>query len=156
MDDWTKRTARVLERLQSPHVVKKRATVLALVDARLAGRSENSVWSLPEVCNRTTYHNKWKQDPVFAAVLAEVTQLAREWKDTRAMEALRESAELLALASPEAVNVAIRLLSGEDPYVQLRAAFGILDRAGVETAVKGSAVVYQAPVALLPETDGDE
>lgn len=158
MNDWTDRAAQALEPLRGTHLVKKRATVMALVDARLAGRSEESVWRLPEVCNRSTYHSKWKHDPVFAAVLDEVTQLAREWKDTRAMDALRESAEQLALATPEAVAVAIRLLSDPDGHVQLRAAFGILDRAGFETATKGSAdpgtlrIEYVIP---NPETDAD-
>lgn len=137
MAEWEAQAAAELARLAQPHAAKKRATVLALVDARLAGTSEEEVWRRPETCNRSTYHEKWKREPVFADVLENVTALAREWQDTKALRALRQAAERLALASPAAVAKAIEIMArSEDANVTLRAAFGILDRAGVETAVK--------------------
>lgn len=136
MADWESQAAAELDRLTNPHAAKKRATVLALVDARIAGRSEETVWALPETCNRSIYHTKWKHDPTFAEVLAKVTSLARTWKDGASLRALSRAAERLALASPVAVARAIAMLQSNDEQVVLRAAFGILDRAGVETAVK--------------------
>jgi hypothetical protein len=136
MADWEATAAAELSRLQNPHATKKRATILALVDARLAGTSEEAVWKRDDTCNRSVYHGKWKKDPVFADVLASVTKLARDWKDGEGLRALGEAARRLAIASPVAVAKAIQMMSSLDDQVALRAAFGILDRAGVETAVK--------------------
>jgi hypothetical protein len=135
---WIDAAAVALGELQPPHVERKRATIVALVDAQLAGRAEQSVWGLPGVCNRGTYHLKWKAQPDFAAALATVGRLAREWRDTRALRALQEAAENLALAAPAAVMRAIGLMESVEDRVALSAAFGILDRAGIETAAKSS------------------
>lgn len=136
MPDWESQAAAELNRLTNPYATKKRATVIALVDARLAGKTEESVWGLPETCSRYIYHSKWKKDPTFAEVLERVTALARQWKDLQGIRALGQAAERLALASPVAVARAIALLQSGDDRIVLSAAFGILDRAGVETAVK--------------------
>ena len=138
MADWTADATDELARLTGTHATKKRATVLALVDARLAGQSEETVWKRADTCNRSTYHQKWKFDPVFAEVLESVTDAARTWQDTRTVRALAQAGERLALASPVAVARAIEQLQSTDAAIVLRAAFGILDRAGVETAAKSS------------------
>jgi hypothetical protein len=135
---WIEVAALALAGLQPPHVEKKRATIIALVDARLAGRPEDSVWKTAGVCNRSTYHLKWKQQPDFADALAKVARLAQEWRDTRTLRALQAAAERLALAAPLAVARAEKLLDSDDEGIRLKAAFGILDRAGVETAGKGT------------------
>jgi hypothetical protein len=136
MADWFDTAAAELDRLTGVHVGKKRATILALVDARISGRSEETVWSLPETCNRSAYYKWRKEDPIFFDVLTKVTGLARTWKDGAALRALAQAAERLALASPVAVARAIAMLQSGDDRIVLQAAFGILDRAGVETAVK--------------------
>ena len=136
MSEWIDVATEQLSRLENPHREKKRATIIALVDARLAGETEESVWTQPQCCSRNTYHSKWKRDPVFADVLDKVYHLARDWNDGRSVRALAEAAERLALASPTAAAKAIAQLASEDPAVVLRAAFGILDRADVSTAAK--------------------
>lgn len=136
MVGWEAEAVAELNRLQPPQVAKKRATVIALVDARLAGQPEESVWGRPDTCSRNIYHSKWKKDPIFSDVLRSVTELARTWHDGRSLRALSKAAELMALASPDAVARAIALMQSMDDAVALRAAFGILDRAGVETATK--------------------
>lgn len=136
MAEWIEVATEQLSRLDNPHREKKRATIIALVDARLAGRTEESVWNQPQTCSRNTYHSKWKRDPVFADVLDNVYHMARDWNDGRSVRALAEAAERLALASPAAVTKIIQRLGSEDEAIVLRAAFGILDRAGVETAAK--------------------
>lgn len=141
MAEWEFQAAAELDRLPNPHAAKKRATILALVDARIAGRPEETVWSLPDTCSRTVYQTKWKRDPVFGEVLERVTSLARTWKDGQGLRALAQAAERLALASPVAVARAIAMLQSSDEQVVLRAAFGILDRAGVETAAKSTSAV---------------
>lgn len=136
MAEWETMATAELTRLQPPNVAKKRATIIALVDARIAGHAEESVWGRPDTCSRNIYHAKWKKDPTFASVLENVTALARQWHDGRALRALSNAAERLALASPVAVAKAITMMNSADEAVALRAAFGILDRAGVETATK--------------------
>lgn len=141
MADWEQAAIDELARLGKPHLDKKRATIIALVDANLAGRPEETVWNQPGTCSRNTYHTKWKHDDTFASVLVNVKALAREWRDTEAVRALAEAARRLALASPVAVAVAIAAMKADDEATRLRAAFGILDRAGVETATKATTQV---------------
>lgn len=155
--DWEAQAAAELARLTNPHIAKKRATIVALVDARLAGNSEETVFARSDTCSRNIYHAKWKKDPIFADVLERTTALAREWHGGRAMRALAQAAERLALASPAAVGRAVEVLStgkmvfrlpdGETEEREanmaevLRVAFGILDRAGLETAAKAPSAV---------------
>lgn len=125
-----------LSRITGLHHQRKRLTILALVEARLAGRAEESVWSLPETCSRNTYHSKWKHDATFAAVLNNVTAMAISWQSGRRLTALQEAAEKLALAAPLAVIKLVALLEAPDAKTQRMAAVNILDRAGMETAQK--------------------
>jgi hypothetical protein len=134
---WVEQATALLDQITGPHAQTKRNTIIALVDARLAGRSEETVWSVPGTCNRRNYHTKWKKNPLFAETLRAVHDLAIHHKNSRAVAALSEAAENLALASPAAVAAVVRLLLSTDEGIKLRAAFGILDRAGVETANKG-------------------
>lgn len=157
--DWLTVAAQQLQRIEGQHAAKKKATIIALVDARLAGRAEASVWDRaahPDVCSRTVYHNKWKREPVFSEVLEAVTRLAREWRDGRALRALQQAAEKMALASPLAADQLVSIATagqvrraragaGGKPVVftepaptadVLRAAVALLDRAGMQTAAK--------------------
>lgn len=133
---WLQDAADQLDRLQNPHRELKRTTIIALVDARLAGRSEETVWDRPDTVSRAIYHKKWKRNPVFADVLAAVTKAARQFNDLRTLRALSDAAERLALASPLAAGRLLGLLQSKDENVVYRASVAILDRAGVETAVK--------------------
>lgn len=128
MHDWIEEAASALSRLGPPYRHKKRNTILALVTARLAGQSEETVWSLPETCSRTIYHERWKHDPVFMSVLEEVTRIAYSWQDKRMLRALREASERLSFAAPVAAAKLIALLDSDEPSVVLRAATTILDR----------------------------
>lgn len=119
-----------------PHREKMIATILAIVDARLAGQSETAVFGRKDTCNVTTYHKKWKHRPAFAACLDNVTKLAQEWQDSKYIRALQTAAERLQLAAPTAAAKLVVLMGNPDPNVQYRAATAVLDRAGVETASK--------------------
>lgn len=148
-----------LRRLEGEqHYHKMRNTILALVDARLATASEETVWARPDTCSRKTWHVKWKHNAVLMDVLAAVERQVREWRDGEELRALREAARALALASPEAAEQLARmaatgrmrrLLKSDDGTltpsfedasagdVRL-AAMAVLDRAGKETASKSS------------------
>lgn len=136
--EWISEAVDLLNAITGAHAQKKRDTIIALVDARLAGRPEESVWQLPGTVNRKNYHVKWKHDPDFKAALDAVHRLATVYKTNQQVNSLALAAQNLAISSPAAVATAVALLTSQDETVQLRAAFGILDRAGVETAQKGT------------------
>lgn len=146
--EWLPQAVGELNRFDGPNAEKKRATVLALVDARLAGRAEETVWRLDETCSRTVYHTKWKKDATFSNVLETVTKLARDWKNGESTRALAEATKRLALAAPSAARAAILLLRSTDESIRLRAALAILDRAGVETAAKSSSETVTTEMGL--------
>ena len=153
---WEQAAAAAFGRLSEPHLGKKRATIKALVDARLAGTTEEAVWLRDDTCSRTVYQTKWKHDPVFAEVLATVGALANDWHNSRVARALGQAAEELALNSPTAVEKLKGLLASADEGIMLRAAMAILDRAGVETAVKAKNVIERVgatDAALLSDAE---
>lgn len=115
---------------------KKQQTVIALVQARVDGDPISSVWKRDDTCARSTYYNSWKGDHVFSKVHENVEKLALDWQATRGLRAVRKAAEALQIYAPMAANKAFQVLMNEDDSTALRAAFGILDRAGVETAQK--------------------
>ncbi len=143
MSDWKTEAMAALARLNDERWADKmKITILALVDAHLAGKSEETVWELPEVCARKTYHEKWKKQPLFAEVLATVDGLARDWKDTRALDPLGVAVQMLRLASPDAVERLIAIMRQEGDLTNSRlAAAAVLDRAGLETASKSTSKV---------------
>lgn len=140
MADWKATAKAHLDRLNGErHGDKMKSTILALVDAHLAGESEENVWGREDTCSRNTYHSKWKRRAVFAEVLAAVDSLARDWRDNRALYALQEAAEQLQLASPQAVQRLIAIMAQAEDLTNSRlAATAVLDRAGLETASKSS------------------
>lgn len=157
-DEWITAATSQLERLSGDrHYSKMRGTIIAIVGARLAGESEETVWEprRPYTCSRSIYHKKWKKLPLFADVLEAVERLAREFTDARALRAKQLAAERLALAAPVAVSTAIQEMQSEDPAVRLRAAFGILDRAGLETAPKGTTAGEMEIVIRYADPDSD-
>lgn len=158
-DEWLAVAARQLDRLVGEaEYRKKRGTIVAIVGARLAGESEETVWEprRPDTCSRAIYHKKWKHDPLFAEVLTTVERLALEHIEGRALRAKQQAAERLALAAPVAVGVAIKELQADDAGIRLRAAFGILDRAAVETATKGTVTGTVGVQVYIPENGRDE
>lgn len=121
------------------HDRKKKDTILALIDARLAGAPEEDVWRRPDTCARSTWHDKWKKDKLIADVLARSYEVADEWRDNRVALALAETAERLALESPASLDTAVDVRdNGTNDRDRLSAAFGIMDRASSATAPKGS------------------
>lgn len=161
MADWIAAAQAELGRLANPHREKKRATVIALVDARVSGHSEETIWDrqrFPDVCARSVYHGKWKKNALFMEVLANVTALAQAWKDGEELRSIELAARKLRLAAPvvadQLVSVAttgrVRRVqdAGAGPRVVyedaaageiLRATLALLDRAGMETATKTDA-----------------
>lgn len=143
MNDWKATAQAALDRLNDErHGEKMKSTILAMVDAHLAGASEESVWEREDTCSRRVYHQKWKKHAGFSAALAEVDKLAREWRDDRRLNALGHAAELLRLAAPDAVDRLVAIMRQEADLTNGRlAAVAVLDRAGMETASKSSSSV---------------
>lgn len=140
---WKKRAVAELARLNDERWADKmKTTIVALVDAHLAGISEETVWGRPETCSRKTYHEKWKKQSLFAEVLAEVNGLARDWKDNESVYALEDAARALKLATPDAVKRLVAIMAQAEDLTNSRlAAVAVLDRAGLETAAKSSSSV---------------
>lgn len=116
-------------------IEKRRNTIIALVEARLNGTSEEEVWKRKDTCARRIYHEKWKKEEIFASTLAEVTKAARTVK---AQTALDNAIHKLSLNTEAAVDRVVELIQSIDGQVALRASFGLLDRAGLATAPKGT------------------
>lgn len=155
-DDWLQAAAHELDRLRGhARYGKMRGTIIAIVSARLAGESEETVWSprRPETCTRSVYHGKWKKNPLFAEVLENVDRIARQYVDGRALRARAVAAERLAMAAQYAVNVIIKELQHEDAAVRLRAAFGILDRAGLRPLDMQNKLLVTGAEKVSLETD---
>lgn len=137
-DGWKSVLFAELARLNGEqHERKKKDTVIAIIDANMSGKSEETVWGREDTCARSTWHDKWKKDPLIADVLERARRLAHTWRDNLAATTLAEAAELLALESYASVQTAAQLRDeSEDDRVRLQAAFGILDRADIKTATK--------------------
>ena len=165
--DWLAVAAEQLMGIKGKWADMKRATIIALVDARLAQKAESEVWDRekhPEVCSKTVYYKWLKKDKKFKEALETVTKLAKEWRASRALRALQQAAEKMALASPLAADQLVSIATagqvrraragaGGKPVVftepaptadVLRAAVALLDRAGMQTAAKS----VQASAAL--------
>jgi len=157
LKDWVPKVSAELSRLDSMQwAQKKRDTILAIVDARLGGLSEETVWGRSDTCSRNTYHSKWKKDDIFASVLTNVEKLARSMRDNRALYALQNAVERLALATPNAVARLIEVMAQAGDLTNARlAATAILDRAGMETAAKSRVDVQDAD-GLTVATGVDE
>jgi hypothetical protein len=135
-DEWIEMASAALARLEPPSINKKRNTIIAVVDARLSGRSVESALNRPHTAHYNTYYRNWVKSENFVSVLNEVLDIAQRWQSEQAMEALQRAAHRLALASPVAAGKLVQQLSHEDAAIVLRAAIAILDRAGIETARK--------------------
>jgi hypothetical protein len=135
-DEWIEMASAALDKLLPPHKNKKRNTIIAVVDAKLSGRSVESALNRPDTGSRISYYSSWVKSENFVSVLNEVLDIAQRWQSEQALEALQKAAHRLALASPIAAGKLVQQLSHEDAAIVLRAAIAILDRAGIETARK--------------------
>lgn len=129
-------------------IEKRRNTIIALVEARLNGTSEEEVFKRRDTCARRIYHEKWKKEPLFADTLAKVTAAARSAK---AKSALDNALHKLTLNTEVAVDRVVELIQHVDGRIALSASFGLLDRAGIETATKSShSIDTDIPIAVVP------
>lgn len=80
--------------------------------------------------------------PDFAAALTAYLEAGIKWQTDEESKAIRRASRLTALATPEAAQAQIELMrTAEREEVKLKAAQGILDRAGLATAKKGTSSV---------------
>lgn len=148
---WLEMAIGELDRIQPPERNKKRFTVTRLIDARIAGESDASVFRQPGTVSRDTWYKKWSKDPIIASALETIEALVRPARDRAALAAMAGAAATMQLSSPAAVARAVELMQSKDDAVALKAAFGILDRAGMETAIKSStALEGEIPIVTAP------
>lgn len=148
---WLEMALSELDRIQGSERNKKRYTVTRLIDARLAGESDASVFRQAGTVSRDTWYKKWAKDPVIASALENIEMLVRPARDRAALAAMAGAAATMQLSSPSAVIRAVELMQSKDDAVALKAAFGLLDRAGMETAIKSStALEGEIPIVTAP------
>jgi len=87
------------------------------------------------VCSLSIYYRKWVHDAAFVSALAMARREITE-------QAMASAVVGLQAGTQDAVAAVRRIIRvGESEANQLRAAFGLLDRAGVETAQKATTTV---------------
>lgn len=106
---WIKLAQEDLARIRGRGSVKKRATIIALAQARLFGTPIDDVFKRPDTCGRTTYYRTdfdkdgnprgWKNDPEFQDVLESVVRLATEWREAEKLREIQEEKEHLIQTS---------------------------------------------------------
>lgn len=158
-------TFEVQEALSRLPTRRHRDTVLRLAEARLVGRSEAETFRLPEVCSHRTWYGRyregvkkpgWREDPLMQAALARATARAQWWEDNTIARNIQQAQEQLAGASPDAVGVLIGLMTAADgEETRRKAANDILDRAAVDTAVKGG-VGVSGKIEIIEVVPPDE
>lgn len=116
----------VLNEITGAHAEKKKATILALVQARLNNQTARSVFADPAYCNESTYHKKWKHDPVFARVFDYVMSAATTLVNAEELIFMVEARRYVQRRTPQAAKVLIKTLDDERSDVALKAAIETL------------------------------
>lgn len=141
-----------------PHECEKEelATLLARLDRSQRRALRSYVWNVElgeksvkewigsegcPVSNTAWYRHEQRnflRHPAFAAALTAYLEAGLKWQTDEESKAIRRASRLTALATPDAAQTQIDLMkSAEREEVKLKAAQGILDRAGLATAKKG-------------------
>lgn len=148
---------KLLAQIGGRHQRKKRDTVLQLAQAAATGKTEASVWALPECCSRTCWEGKykhgvrqpgWRDDPAIQAALEAAVKRAQWFQDqaearriAKRQEQMADAKELLCEYAPHAAKRLFLLMGqAESEETRRKAANDILDRAGGETASKASLI----------------
>lgn len=148
---WLEMALDELSKIRGTEKDKKRLTVIALIDARIGGESDASVFRKAGTVSRDTWYKKWSKDPLITHVLETIENMVRPARDRAALAAMAGAAGTMQLSSPAAVARVIELMESKDDAVALKAAFGLLDRAGMETAVKSSTSIEgEIPIITAP------
>jgi len=70
-----------LDKIEKPHVAKKRNTVLLLAFATASDRAWSEVFDDDRACNQRIWYQKWQHDPAIADALALAERRALAWRD---------------------------------------------------------------------------
>lgn len=119
-----------LNEIDGQHAELKKSTIRNLVWAQLNNQSARSVFERPDCCNESTWHKRWKHDPLIRRVLAYVSSAAKAFTTAQEAVAMMEAKRAGQQATPYAANVLISML-GEKPEIALRAAIELLKLTGV-------------------------
>lgn len=138
--EWGDRARELLDQIRPPMARQKRATLLAIADAALSGRSQ---WWLFSTKNRPAgtvskpvHYRFLAEEPAYRAAYDYLVGQAASKRETelgeQEAEALRQIAEarllLQHLSLPAVRELQAILNGGEDGELRLRAANSVLDR----------------------------
>lgn len=141
---WEEAARAALNRIRGKGSQQKKAAIVKVVSAKLAGNSIASVFKDKETrpCNPDVFWRWMAHDKLFKRTIEEVEQLARTFQDEQIIRDLKLARQRLAMAAPVAATELVRLMRmSPDEKVRLQAANSILDRADLTTATKQDGVV---------------
>lgn len=135
-------------------LTKRKRTLEAIVEAELAGRPKEDVWSLSETCTKNVWYKKWSNDPIMQLAMKRLRTAMMDMQDAEMIMALNLSKRRLALLTPDAVDVLEDSMEVTiEPAVRLRASTAVLDRADYSTAEKTAAKHDVSVHKLLSDED---
>jgi len=159
LPDWISyEVHEALAAIKGEHVAKKETTILRLAHAVANKQPQASVWEHPDTCTSNVWHGRggrpgWKHNPVIANAYRIAEARARWWKRVKMGQALEDASDDLVDLAPDAVRQLANVIRrGEMEFARagdvvvkqasvgevIKASVDVLDRAGVETAQKGS------------------
>lgn len=147
-----------LAQFRGNSATSKRTTILEIVRAELEGRPESSVWGLPGVCNRSTFHGKWKKNDQFAAVWSYVRDVATKHRSTAQVRQVLDSRDWLRRHTTNAAFVLTTLTTSTNENIAYKAARAILDITGTSSHELTDAELARMiePAILVPEEEREE
>lgn len=143
--EWIEQAMQALSTIKGRTSAQRKQAIIAVVTAKIEGRSVASVFKAPDApCDRAVYYKWMGEDPDFRAASETVERLARAYLDESMIADLQKAKRRLVAVAPAAVMELARLLQDGDPRVRLSAANSILDRAAMDTAQKVEAAQTHA------------
>jgi hypothetical protein len=120
-----------LNEFTGQHAQLKRTTITELVWAELNNESARSVFQKDTTCNESTWHKRWKHDPLIQRVYKYVSSAARTFTTAQEAVKMMEAKRRAQEATPYAATIMINTLGSDRPELALRAAIELLKMTGV-------------------------
>lgn len=115
-----------LNEITGRHSELKKKTILALVEAKLRNESARSVFENPEYCNESTWHKRWKKDPLIMRVYEFVLSAATTFNGASEAVQILTAKRYIQNMTPLAAQILGRKILSKDESIALRAALAIL------------------------------
>ncbi len=115
-----------LNEITGSHSELKKRTIIALVQAKLRNKPARSVFDEKEYCNESTWHKRWKHDPLIMRVYEFVLSAATTFSGAAEAVNILEAKRYVQNATPLAAQVLAGKMASLDESIALRAALEVL------------------------------